>query len=91
MSPDRGADQCKTIEECIKHMPAVDVKFKVYRISDFDQVAGTIFVTFVLCLDWCDPSLEIATNTKSPDFFEHFWPKPELLGLTPDGIAGKII
>jgi len=22
-----------------------------------------------------------------PDFYEHFWPKPELQGLTPDGVA----
>ena len=46
--PDRCAAQCKTNDEVAKHIPDVDVKFKVYRLSDFDQVGGTIFVSFVL-------------------------------------------
>ena len=60
---------------------------KIYRVSDFDPMGGTLFVSFVLMLDWEDKSLSIATNQKKPDFFEHFWPKPEIQGLTPDGIS----
>jgi hypothetical protein len=87
MSPERGADQVTEIEKLGSKVPQVDVAFKIYRVSDFDPTAGTLFVSFVLMLDWEDKSLSIAGNPKSPDFHEHFWPKPELLGLTPDGVA----
>ena len=86
-SSDRGTEQCKNNDEIARHIPNVDVKFKIYRLSDFDQVAGTVFVTFVLMLDWEDPTLSLVTNGEEPDFYEHFWPKVELLGLTPDGVA----
>ena len=39
-------------------------------------------------IDWEDKSLSISEE-ENPDFHEHFWPKPELLGLTPDGIADE--
>jgi hypothetical protein len=64
-------------------IPDVDIKFKVYRISDFDGKRGTFYVEFVLMLDWLDPSLELCENN-NPDFHEHYWPKPELLNLSPD-------
>ena len=64
-------------------IPDVDIKFKVYRISDFDGKRGTFYVDFVLMLDWLDPSLELCENN-NPDFHEHYWPKPELLNLSPD-------
>ena len=61
--------------DSVKFLPEVDVKFKVYRLSDFDGKAGTFYVETVLMLDWVDPSLEIAGDTADPDFHEHFWPK----------------
>ena len=79
-SSDRGDQQCSSHDEIAKHVPSIDIKYKVYRLSDFNQVEGTIFVTFVLCLDWHDPSLALVPNGQAPDFYEHFWPKPELQG-----------
>ncbi len=61
-------------------IPDVDVKFKVYRVSDFDPLSSTFFVDFTLMLDWCDPSLEMAAGEKLPNFANHFWPKCELMG-----------
>ena len=75
-----------TPTQSMDKIPNVDVKFKVYRISDFDGKRGTFYVEFVLMLDWVDPSLELAKKDRDgvgiPDFHEHFWPKPELLNLT---------
>ena len=31
--------------------------------------------------------MSIASDPKAPDFREHFWPQPEILGLTSEGIA----
>jgi|SaaInlStandDraft_1057018.scaffolds.fasta_scaffold429150_1 hypothetical protein len=81
MSPERKELQCKTATDCAKHIPTVDIKFKIYRLSDFDAVGGTIFATFIVALDWEDPSLSLAEND-IPDFYEHFWPKPELLNVS---------
>ena len=49
----------------MKHFPEVDIKFKVYRLSDFDQRRGTFYIDFVLMLDWVDPSLELAATHSS--------------------------
>jgi hypothetical protein len=67
----------------------VDIKFKLYRLSDFKGKEGTFYVDCILMLDWEDPSLALAaTNDENgliePDFHEHFWPKPELLNKAPD-------
>ena len=64
-------------------IPAVDVKFKVYRVSDFDQKRGTFYIDFVVMLDWMDESLELVEDG-IPNFANHFYPKFELLHLTPD-------
>ena len=69
-----------------KHVPDVDVKYKVYRISDFDQKRGSFYIDFVLMLDWLDPSLELADG-RGANFKEHFWPKAELMNMTPDSDA----
>jgi hypothetical protein len=81
----------KFMEYCTQHqlkpeknVPKVDVKFKIYRVSDFDQKRGTIYVEFIMMLDWNDPSLEIADDQKKPDFRQHFWPAIEILNLTSD-------
>ena len=68
------------------HIPDVDVKYKVYRISDFDQKRGSFYIDFVLMLDWLDPSLELA-DARGANFKEHFWPKAELMNMTPDSEA----
>jgi hypothetical protein len=73
----------------LEMIPDVDVKFKVYRVSDFDPLAGTFFIDFMLMLDWCDPSLGLSDGKKKPDFANHFWPKAELMGQTP-GDAGDL-
>jgi hypothetical protein len=65
-------------------IPKVDVKLKLYRVSEFDQKRGTFNVTFILMMDWNDPSLSIAENTNSPDFAQHFWPKPDIINVTND-------
>ena len=67
-----------------KNVPCVDIKFKVRRLSDFDSKTGTFFCDTLLMLDWEDPSLARATNGE-PDFSQHFWPKAEMLGVTPSG------
>ena len=46
-----GAIGCKFAEYCSennlnpdKQIPKVDIKYKIYRVSDFDQKKGTIYV-----------------------------------------------
>ena len=63
-------------------IPKVDVKFKLHRISDFDQKKGCFCATFVLMLDWNDPSIALSHNIKKPDFTLHFWPKVEIIQTT---------
>ena len=63
-------------------IPKVDVKFKLHRISDFDQKKGCFCATFVLMLDWNDPSIALSDNIKKPDFKLHFWPKVEIIQTT---------
>lgn len=58
-------------EEAAKHIPEVDIKFKVRRLSDFDSKSGTFYVDCLLMLDWEDPSLENAKNKENPDFGDH--------------------
>ena len=64
-------------------IPEVDVKFKVYRLSSFDQKAGTFYCDFVLMLDWIDESLSLVPDGEVPDFKNHFWPKAELMNMVP--------
>ena len=46
-----GAIGCKFAEYCTennlkpdKQIPKVDIKYKIYRVSDFDQKKGTIYI-----------------------------------------------
>ena len=78
---------CTTAAEVAKKIPDVDIKFKVKRLSDFDSKRGTFYCDALLMMDWEDESLSIATTKSSPDFFEHFWPKAEIQGKTPDSEA----
>ena len=55
-------------EEAAKHIPEVDVKFKVRRLSDFNSRNGSFYVDCLLMLDWEDPSLANAKNKDNPDF-----------------------
>jgi len=65
-------------------IPKVDVKLKLHRVSEFDQKRGTWACTFVLMLDWVDPSLSMAANPLKPNFEDHFWPKCEILDVAND-------
>ena len=67
----------------LANMPDVDIKFKVYRLSDFDPTTGTFYIDFILMLDWADESLSLAADNV-PNFEDHFWPKAELMNLAPD-------
>ena len=77
----------------VTQIPAVDIKMKMYRISDFDQKAGSFNVTFVLMMDWEDPSIELAKTDdkgrKNPDFSKHFWPKVEIINCTSESPEQK--
>ena len=71
------------------NIPEVEVKFKVYRVSDFDMKRSTFYCEVIVMLDWEDPSLEAHTKEgypggKNVDFRYHFWPKLELLNQTLD-------
>ena len=53
-----GAIGCKFAEYCTdnnlnpdKQIPKVDIKYKIYRVSDFDQKKGTIYVGQKTVLD----------------------------------------
>ena len=59
-------------KEAAKHIPEVDIKFKVRRLSDFNSKSGTFYVDCLLMLDWEDPSLENAKNKDDPDFVSTF-------------------
>ena len=63
-------------------IPDVQVKFKIYRLSCFDQKEGTFFCDFILMLDWEDQSLSISEKNP-PDFHDHFWPKCEVMNMAP--------
>ena len=41
-----------------KLLPLIDVAIKIFEISNLDEEAGRFDCSFVIMLDWIDPSLE---------------------------------
>ena len=54
-------------------IPKVDIKFKIYRLANFDNVESTYNTTVTIMLDWLDPSLKVVEEKGHEiDWEDHF-------------------
>jgi hypothetical protein len=68
-------------------IPKVDIKYKVYRLANFNNVESTFNTTVVVMLDWIDPSLCVVKEKGHEiDWEDHFWPQFEM-----QGFAGELM
>ena len=76
-----------------KLLPVIDVAIKIYEISNLDEKSGRFDCSFVIMLDWIDPSLERnelsneeLRKIHSIDWSLHFVPRIELLDCVSDTV-----